>query len=65
MPGPRLTPAERDDVIRRYEAGSGLRAIATAIGRSYGSAHRVIAAAGIMRPRGGPRTRKARTETSQ
>lgn len=56
MSGPRLTPAERDDVIRRYEAGASCRRIATAIRRSYGSVHATVATAGIMRTPGGVRT---------
>ncbi|MER7841504.1 helix-turn-helix domain-containing protein [Streptomyces sp. NPDC096040] len=53
MPGP-----ERDKVAAelkaRYEAGTSIRALAEATGRSYGGVHRLLADAGVaFRSRGG------------
>ncbi|MET7489379.1 helix-turn-helix domain-containing protein [Streptomyces sp. NPDC005538] len=53
LPGP-----ERDkvaaDLKTRYEAGTSIRALAEATGRSYGGVHRLLADAGVQfRSRGG------------
>ncbi|MEU1596656.1 helix-turn-helix domain-containing protein [Streptomyces sp. NPDC005708] len=58
-PARRLLPGpERDKVAAglkaEYEAGTSVRRIAEATGRSYGAVHRLLAEAGVQfRPRGG------------
>lgn len=54
----RVTGAARDEVakelVRRYDNGASIRALAGSIGRSYGFVHRVLTQSGVMlRARGG------------
>lgn len=61
--GHRIVGAERrtlaKDLVRRYEAGESIRALASSTGRSYGFVHRVLVEAGVeIRQRGEARRRK-------
>lgn len=61
--GRRIVGAERrtlaKDLVRRYEAGESIRALASSTGHSYGFVHRVLVEAGVqIRRRGGARRRK-------
>ncbi|MEU0990650.1 helix-turn-helix domain-containing protein [Streptomyces sp. NPDC005953] len=40
-----------DHVLKAYRSSS-IRTIAVSTGRSYGAVHRVLATAGVLRPRG-------------
>ena len=56
--GARLTGAERDvlaaRLVRQYEAGASIRALAEDTGRSYGFVHRVLSESEVtLRGRGG------------
>ena len=56
--GVRVVGKERDslttEVVRRYEAGTSIRAIAAEVNRSYGFVHRLLMeSATDLRPRGG------------
>ena len=56
--GARLTGAERDDLaarlVREYEGGASIRALAESTGRSYGFVHRVLSESAVtLRGRGG------------
>jgi len=56
--GRRITGDERgtlsDELRRKYEQGSSIRAIAADTGRSYGFVHRVLMESGVtLRSRGG------------
>lgn len=59
----RIIGAERQilvkDLVRRYNSGESIRAIAASTGRSYGFIHRVLTESGVqLRQRGGARRRK-------
>lgn len=41
------------EMVAKYDAGATIRMIKDDFGVSYGTAHKVITAAGVMRPRGG------------
>jgi hypothetical protein len=62
--GSRITGAARDklgsQLVKRYEKGSSIRALAEETGRSYGFIHRVLSESGVtLRSRGGAtRTKK-------
>ena len=63
--GSRVTGGERDrlaaDLRRKYDAGSSIRALADATGRSYGFIHRMLSESGVtLRGRGGATRGKAR-----
>jgi hypothetical protein len=56
--GVRLTGAERDKLaatlVREYEQGASIRALAESTGRSYGFVHRVLSESDVtLRGRGG------------
>lgn len=56
--GARLTGADRDklatELVRKYESGSSIRALAEETGRSYGFVHRVLSESDVtLRGRGG------------
>ncbi len=56
--GARLTGADRDKVasqlVKKYESGSSIRALAEETGRSYGFVHRVLSESDVtLRGRGG------------
>ena len=56
--GARLTGADRDklaaELVRKYESGSSIRALAEETGRSYGFVHRVLSESEVtLRGRGG------------
>ncbi|MER5301330.1 helix-turn-helix domain-containing protein [Streptomyces lasiicapitis] len=58
--GRRITPEEREriaaELLKRYDDGTPIRALAAQAGRSYGFVHRQLAAFGAtFRPRGGSR----------
>jgi predicted transcriptional regulator len=62
--GSRITGADRDklgsQLVKNYEKGSSIRALAEETGRSYGFIHRVLSESGVtLRSRGGAtRTKK-------
>ena len=62
--GSRITGAARDklgsQLVKKYEKGSSIRALAEETGRSYGFIHRVLSESGVtLRSRGGAtRTKK-------
>jgi hypothetical protein len=63
--GRRVTGAERgklaDDLKKRYEGGTSIRALAESTGRSYGFVHRVLTETGVtLRGRGGATRGKAK-----
>jgi Helix-turn-helix domain len=64
--GSRITGVARDklgsQLVRKYEKGSSVRALAEETGRSYGFIHRVLSESGVtLRSRGGAtRTKKKR-----
>lgn len=56
--GARLTGEDRDklaaELVRKYESGSSIRALAEETGRSYGFVHRVLSESDVtLRGRGG------------
>lgn len=56
--GARLTGADRDKLasrlVKKYESGSSIRALAEETGRSYGFVHRVLTESDVtLRGRGG------------
>jgi predicted transcriptional regulator len=56
--GSRVTGSERDrlanDLKRKYDSGSSIRALAESTGRSYGFVHRMLSESGTsLRGRGG------------
>jgi hypothetical protein len=56
--GSRITGAARDklgsQLVKKYEKGSSIRALAEETGRSYGFIHRVLSESGVtLRSRGG------------
>ncbi len=61
--GRRIVGAERQtlakELVRRYNSGESIRALAASTGRSYGFVHRVLTESGVqLRQRGGARRRK-------
>jgi predicted transcriptional regulator len=62
--GSRITGATRDmlgsELMKKYEKGASIRALAESTGRSYGFIHRVLTESGVtLRGRGGAtRTKK-------
>lgn len=49
-----LTAEQRSDIVRRYVDGAAIREVAAAVGRSYGTVHRVLTEEGVaMRSRSG------------
>jgi hypothetical protein len=56
--GARVTRDERDrvaaDLVKKYERGASIRALAEQTGRSYGFVHRILTESGVsLRGRGG------------
>lgn len=51
---PTLTDEQRAEIVRLYVAGATVREVANRVGRSYGTAHRVLQEQGVtMRGRNG------------
>ena len=47
------------EVVKQYEAGTSIRAIAAQVNRSYGFVHRLLSESSAdLRPRGGPNRRR-------
>ena len=59
--GPRLTPAQKTDVWRRWRQGESLSAIGRALGRIPRAVYHVVAGAGGMPPPPRQRSRRALT----
>ncbi|MFK0296461.1 helix-turn-helix domain-containing protein [Streptomyces sp. NPDC090442] len=62
--GKRITGAARDklaaEIMKEYEGGASIRAIAASLGRSYGFVHGILVEGGaILRDRGGNTRRQA------
>ena len=61
--GGRITGTDRDklgsQLVKEYEKGVSIRALAEETGRSYGFIHQVLSESGVtLRGRGGARTKK-------
>ena len=61
--GPRLTPAQKTEVWRRWRQGESLSAIGRALGRIFRVVHYVVAGAGGLPPPPRQRSRLALTLT--
>jgi predicted transcriptional regulator len=65
--GSRITGVAREklgsELVKKYEKGASIRALAESTGRSYGFIHRLLSESGVMlRGRGGAtRTKKKQT----
>jgi hypothetical protein len=63
--GSRITGTARnklaDELVKKYEKGASIRALAESTGRSYGFVHRILSESGVaLRGRGGAVTREPR-----
>jgi len=61
--GSRITGTDRDklgsQLVKKYEKGVSIRALAEEAGRSYGFIHQVLSESGVtLRGRGGARAKK-------
>lgn len=56
-----IDPAEIVQMVREYEQGASVRQVAASTGRGYGTVHRFVREAGIMRTRAAGSKARGRT----